>query len=282
MNSLTKVVTWNCRRAASASPLWNYFAELSPDVALLQEVGAVPQTISREYDVRFRYAIGKTGRTQHFGTALLVRGEIGREIDLSSSRGWVRAELAHFSGNLLAYNVTLASGETLIAVNIYSPAWPVDRSRLEGVDVKPVKLALNRNVWFADILFEALKHADIEPQERWLIGGDFNLCETFDSWKGGPRGNREYLDRMQSINLTECLRHTTGRLTPTFKKVSGGELVNQIDYLWATHALAANLRSCAVGDSQRVFGQKLSDHLPIVANFMYELSSPKVAPQLQM
>ena len=85
---------------------------------------------------------------------------------------------------------------------------------------------------------------------------------------------------MQSIALTECLRHATGRLTPTFKKVSGGELVNQIDYLWATQALAANLRSCTVGDSQRVFGQKLSDHLPIVANFALEPSVPEVTPQL--
>ncbi len=275
MNSPIKVITWNCRRATATSLLWDYFAELSPDVALLQEVSAVPQTVSREYDVRFRYAVGKTGRTQRFGTVLLVRGTIGRELHLSSPRAWVRAELAHFGGNLLAYNVTLASGETLNVVNVYSPAWPVDRSRLEGVDVKPVKLVLNRNVWFADILFDALKHANIESRERWLIGGDFNLCETFDLWRGGPRGNREYLDRMQSIELTECLRHTTGRLTPTFKKVSGG-LVNQIDYLWATQALAANLRSCAVGDSQRVFGQKLSDHLPIVASFTLELSSPEV------
>lgn len=278
MNSPVKVITWNCRRATATSLLWNYFAEFSPDVALLQEVSAVPQAVSREYDVRFRYAVGKTGRTQRFGTALLVRGTIGRELPLSSPRDWVRAELAHFSGNLLAYNVTLASGETLNAVSVYSPAWPVDRSRLEGVDVKPVKLVLNRNVWFADILFDALKHADIQSQ-RWLIGGDFNLCETFDLWKGGPRGNREYLDRMQSIALTECLRHAAGRLTPTFKKVSGGELINQIDYLWTTQALAANLRSCAVGDPQRVFGQRLSDHLPIVASFALELSLPGVTPQ---
>ena len=275
MNLPTKVITWNCRRATATSLLWDYFAELSPDVALLQEVSAVPQTISREYDVRCRYAAGKTGLVQRFGTALLVRGTIGRELHLSSPRDWVRAELAHFGGNLLAYNVTLASGETLNIVSVYSPAWPVDRSRLEGVDVKPVKLVLNRNVWVADILFDALKHANIQSQ-RWLIGGDFNLCETFDLWRGGPRGNREYLDRMQSIDLTECLRHTAGRLTPTFKKVSGGELVNQIDYLWATQALATNLRSCTVGDSQRVFGQNLSDHLPIIASFTPELPLPEV------
>lgn len=268
---MVKTLTWNCRRATQASQLWNYFTELSPDIALLQEVGSIPPALKHEYDFRFRYAVGKTGRPQRFGTALLVRGTIDDEIVLSSPYGWVRTELAHFSGNLLAYQITLASGQPLNAVNIYSPAWPIDRDRLKRFDVSAVKLVLNPNVWLADILFDALKHADIQPHEPWLVAGDFNLCETFDLWKGGPRGNREYLDRMQSVGLTECLRYTSGKLTPTFKKVGGERLTNQIDYIWVTQTLADALQSCVVGDSDRVFGCRLSDHLPIVADFALEL-----------
>ena len=210
--------------------------------------------------------MNKKGLPQRFGTALLVRGTISDEIALSSPYSWVRAELAHFTGNLLAYQVTLASGETLNVVNVYSPAWPIARNRLEGFDVNPVKLILNHDVWVADVLFSALEHANIQLQP-WLIAGDFNLCETFDLWKGGPRGNREYLDRMQNIGLTECLRYTTGKLTPTFKKAGGERPTNQIDYLWVTQALVSSLKSCMVGDGNRVFGQRLSDHLPIVASF---------------
>lgn len=72
---------------------------------------------------------------------------------------------------------------------------------------------------------------------------------------------------MQSIGLTECLRYTNGKLTPTFKKVRDGQLINQIDYMWVTQALVEKLESCAVGDSDQVFAQGLSDHLPIVASF---------------
>lgn len=154
---------------------------MSPDVALLQEVSSIPPALKREYDFRFRYAIGKTGRLQRFDTALLVRGTIDDEIVLSSPYEWVRTELAHFSGNLLAYQITLASGQTLNAVSVYSPAWPVNRDRLKGFDVNTVKLVLNRDVWLADLLFDALKHADIQSHEPWLVAGDFNLCETFDS-----------------------------------------------------------------------------------------------------
>jgi exonuclease III len=38
-----RIVTWNCRRAKANSSLWSYFEELSPDVAVLQEVGGIPQ-----------------------------------------------------------------------------------------------------------------------------------------------------------------------------------------------------------------------------------------------
>jgi len=176
----------------------------------------------------------------------------------------------------LAYQIMVAPGEPLNAINVYSPAWPVDKNRLKSFDVSPVKLVLNPNVWLADILFNALKHVDIQSHEPWLIAGDFNLCETFDLWKGGPRGNKKYLERMQSIGLTECLRYTNGKVTPTFKKVRGGQLINQIDYMWVTQALVEKLESCAVGDSGQIFGQSLSDHLPIVANFTP--TSPALRP----
>jgi hypothetical protein len=32
-----RAITWNCRRAGARSALWDYFMELDPDVALLQE-----------------------------------------------------------------------------------------------------------------------------------------------------------------------------------------------------------------------------------------------------
>ena len=44
MSKLT-VVSWNCHRATADSHLWDYFLELDPDVALLQEVGGLPPAV---------------------------------------------------------------------------------------------------------------------------------------------------------------------------------------------------------------------------------------------
>jgi hypothetical protein len=37
---------------------------------------------------------------------------------------------------------------------------------------------------------------ELDPREPWVFAGDFNLSETFDLWRGGPRGNLECLNRM--------------------------------------------------------------------------------------
>jgi endonuclease/exonuclease/phosphatase family metal-dependent hydrolase len=99
------------------------------------------------------------------------------------------------------------------------------------------------------------------------VAGDFNSSETFDSPK--PRGNREFMERMNGLGLTEGLRACTGQLTPTFRTPRGGFVVHQLDHLYVTEALRRHLTECGVGSAQRVFesARPLSDHLPIVADF---------------
>jgi hypothetical protein len=76
---------------------------------------------------------------------------------------------------------------------------PVDQSRLTGVDVRKVRLALNHNVWVGDLLLSALCECSLSESDPLVVVGDFNLSETFDLWPGGPSGNREYLDRMADL-----------------------------------------------------------------------------------
>lgn len=82
-----------------------------------------------------------------------------------------------------------------------------------------------------------------------------------------PRGNREFLDRMRDLGLTEILRVSKGQLTPTYRNFKTGECRNQMDHLWVSADLAENLTSCEVGDARAVFDGGLSDHLPIIAEF---------------
>jgi exonuclease III len=263
-----RVCCWNVRRASHNAGAWRLLEELSPDLVLLQEVNAIPPSISSAYDVVMHRAAGKSlQNSQRFSTAILVRGTIGAPIPLSSRWDWVNQELEYFRGNLVAYHVTVRDQEYRV-LSAYCPAWPVAAERLHGVDVDPVKLTLNPQVWVTELLWAALLDACNPHQTPWIVGGDLNSSETFDyMWGPKPRGNREILDRMYSLGLRECLRETHGMLVPTFRNPKGGRIVHQMDHLFVPESMTAKLVSCKTADHVRVFGESLSDHLPIIADF---------------
>jgi endonuclease/exonuclease/phosphatase (EEP) superfamily protein YafD len=225
-----RVVTWNVHQAPADSPAWNHLLSLVPDVALLQEVVALPDVVKATFDSRFERAIRRQGQPQRFGSAVLVKGKIVRPIPLTAAEAWVTAELIHFGGVVVPCEIEV-KGARLAAISVHSPAWPVDRERLTDVSVGSVKLTQSPDVWVADLLLSALRSRDVLGP--LIVGGDFNLCETFDAWKGGPRGNREYLDRMVALGFVECLRRVQGRLAPTFCKPGAREATAQIDHLFA-------------------------------------------------
>jgi endonuclease/exonuclease/phosphatase family metal-dependent hydrolase len=263
-----RICCWNVKRASDSSAAWQLLEEISPDVALLQEVTAVPKNISDKYTVAMHLAAGKKwGTSQRFYTAILVRGKIESPIPLSSRWDWVNGELDHFRGNLLAYQVNVL-GQVFRVMSVYSPAWPVDPERLREFDVNPIKLKQNPNVWVTELLWAALLDTCNSDQPPWVVAGDLNSSETFDHmWGSGPRGNREILDRMNDLGLRECLRQSQSTLVPTFRNPSNGQIVHQLDHLFVSAKLATHLTSCKTGERDRVFGESLSDHLPIIADF---------------
>jgi Endonuclease/Exonuclease/phosphatase family len=216
------------------------------------------------------------GSPQYFGTAILARGRIGNVVPLVGPEDWVTAELRRFGDNVVARRVELDDWGVCTTISVYSPAWEIPAERLVGLDVTGVRLTQQRrDIWLADLLWAALAAAPPPTDDPWLIGGDFNLSATFDTfWPGGPHGNQEYLDRMAALGLIECLVATQGQLIPTFRNASNGVVMHQMDHLFVTAGLAAQLTSCDVGDPTQVFGSGLSDHLPIIATF-------GATPQLQ-
>ena len=259
-----RICCWNVRRASVRSRVWELFDEISPDLALLQEVGGVPIFITAKYQLVMRQASGN-----RFHTAILTRGSIGQPIQISSRWDWVNREIELFHGNLIAHSISVLGHEYRV-LSVYSPAWPVDAERLRGVDVEPVKLKLNPKVWVTELLWAALLDRDTADAAPWVVGGDFNASETFDTmWRGGPRGNREILDRMSDLGFVECLRQSQGKLVPTFRNPRDGKVIHQMDHLFVSGSLATKLTCCATGEHARVFDAKpsLSDHLPIVADF---------------
>jgi endonuclease/exonuclease/phosphatase family metal-dependent hydrolase len=265
-----RVICWNVNGASAARPrLWDELFDLDPDLALLQEVTEIPDRVRERYAVAFELAAREDGGPQRFGSAILARGRIGTIVPLAGRPDWVAAELRRFPGNVLARRVELDGWGACTAVSVHNPHWAIPAERLVGLDVAGVKLMLQPHaIWVADLLRAALAAELPTAIDSWLIAGDFNTSETFDTyWPGGPSGNREFLDRMAALGLVECLVAAQGQLTPTFRNASNRAVVHQIDHLFATTSLAGRLTSCEVGDPARVFDGRLSDHLPIIAMF---------------
>ena len=166
--------------------MWDYLLGLRPDVALLQEVTAVPTRVTSEFALLLERATGRGGNLQRFGTAILARGQIGPPIQFTGPHDWVDDELKRFAGNMLARVVKPQKWQELKVVSVYSPAWPVDRARLQGLNVSPVKLTQNPDVWVADLVWACLRHQPPAPEDPWIVGGDFNLSETFELVAGRP------------------------------------------------------------------------------------------------
>lgn len=264
-----RVITWNINKANSATKeTWNYLHELNPDLAFLQEVNLVPDFITKEYHHLYKKCVYKNGQEQSFGTAVLVKKNITlKSFQLLSNLDWVNKELIFFGGNFLAAEMITENGFHAQIISIHSPAWKIEPARLMEVDVNEIKLKNNSDVWGTELLWSAINFMMPINNLPWIIGGDFNFSVTFDLPK--PRGNQEIIDRMNKLNLVECLFHKKGILTPTFKNANNKQIIHQIDHLFVSDYLIENLKFCDTGNTQRVFENSLSDHLPIIADFSF-------------
>ena len=269
-----RIITWNLHGAKNTSEAWQIILELNSDIALLQEVGSIPDEIYKIYDVSSKVAIYKTGEPQKFSTVVLVKGKVIQEIKLSSKIQWINNELEFFKGNFIACKIELRNSEIYNVVSVYSPAWPVDVNRIKDIDVSDVKLKGNPNVWATEIIWSALKEI-ISDEDFWMVGGDYNSSETFDKdykiangLKEGfsSSGNREIRERMYELGFKECLLEYNQKLTPTYMHTNK-KIVHQLDHLYVSDKIFPKLIKCEVGDQSRIFGKFLSDHLPIIADF---------------
>lgn len=264
-----RIVCWNMRHAGSDSPAWSYLASLNPSVALLQEVVSVPADFARNSSIVARKGVQKSGREQNFSTVVITAHEIHEERILLSSEQWVNRLIEHFGGVFVECRLPSVSALSapLEILSVHLPAWPIPSSRLAGIDVAPIKLHNNPDLWCTELLWDGLRGG--RSQAPLVVGGDFNASETFDEGARGPRGNREFLARMKALGLTDALRFAQGRLTPTFRNTRDGKLVHQIDHMFLSSDLLSKLVRCVVGDADQVLGDGLSDHLPIIADLAF-------------
>jgi len=150
-----RVLCWNVRRAGQRSGVWPLLAELDPDVALLQEVTAVPRQVEDTYSVLTAHPSGRSGSPQSFKTVILAKSGLSAGPVLECAAPWANEEMIRLAGNFLSA-ATVLKGQRLNLVSAYSPAWPIDEARLEGVDLGNVRLPGNPSVWATELLWLSL------------------------------------------------------------------------------------------------------------------------------
>lgn len=252
-----KIISWNCKRAtATRSLLWDYLLNEQPDIALLQEVSAVPEEISRNYTVIQQRATGKI-TDQRFSNVILSKHPILDKIELTHPDKTIQHVLNIHDSNALTYEIDV-DGDPTVFTCVYAPPWPIEGS-LEDAE--------QFSEWFTEILPAAIAERTKKSRSNWIIAGDFNSSITFDSLPGFIGRNEDNFKKIEAAGFTELLKHHQGVLTPTFKNPRGGKVIHQIDHMFVSNDLVSRLTECATGSVEDIFGQNLSDHLPIIATF---------------
>ena len=249
-----RIVTWNVNRAHHRRNTWDFAMSLDADVLLAQESGELPKDRFPGYQMVARKTLRRRGGEQPTCAALLIKGAIRAEVQLA-----VRPDYGYLlertRNNMYAFVVDLDCGKRIGVLHAYSPPWPLER--LDDVEV-----------WMTQLLADAVGRLESIDDIPWIVAGDLNLSETFDLRTKKPRGNRAFLDAMEDAGLTECLRFSRGKLTPTYLHTNG-EIAHQIDHLFANGSLVTRLKSCDTAPPELIFTPRprLSDHLPIIADF---------------
>ena len=261
-----KVISWNLNKANSKAAAYEYLIQQNADILLLQEVLNMPSHLTKAYSVVLQKCINKRFADQNFANAILFRGEYLQQLNLQSKHNWVLQTRSQLKGNLQSLKVEI-QGVQYNILNIHSPAWKIPSSNMPQMVYEDIKLKQNSDIYMTEILYDLLRNLDTHNTPL-IVGGDFNSSETFDwMWGKTPRGNREIIDRMESLGLKECLRLKQQGLTPTFKNTTGGKVIHQLDHIYVNQPLRTKLLSCATESKSLILDNKLSDHLPIICKF---------------
>lgn len=264
---LMKVLTWNVKGASTYSAAWEFLKGEAPDIALLQEVTKLPDWIQDSYDNHQVYPRFFGGQRAKFSTVILSKWPINTSPYLSSSLEWVNSIHRDRDCWIIECETIPESAEPIRLVSVHSPAFPVPPETLEGIDISPIQLTNNPNLWFTEILWSLLYNENIDGSVPWIVAGDFNTSVLFDKPK--DRGNRMVIKRLNELGLTDCLSHYKSKPIPTYKPPVG-PVIHQLDYCYVNKPLMKLFVRAHVPAQSEIFDSQpkmLSDHLPIICEF---------------
>lgn len=233
-----KIVTWNMGRCR-AQKAWDYLENtLRPTAALLQE-GLNPPYDNSQRNSVWKDWLHHNKRKMGWGCGIVAYGYQAQKFN------WPR--FTNDENTLVVAEMTLPKQRQIIMISLYG--------------VPDYKLRHTPDLH--------RKLSDLTPiledrcfRHHIILGGDFNATTERDTSK--RRENQILFDRIQDFGLVDCLAKFHPGHAPTHINPRG-QVCSQLDYLFASAALAQRLTKCEVINTPEVHG--LSDHNPILAEF---------------
>ena len=259
-----KIITWNVNKAGvSRKQLWHRLLTEDADIVVLQEVTTIPDYIVERYNCYAKCPMFFARHNARFQTAVLTKWNIDTQPYLTSDLQWVNRIHTNQYGWITECAVTDDHERKYRVVAVHLPAFCIPCEVLEGVDISTIKLAAQSKIWFSEILWSLLKTAHIDDTSNWIVTGDFNSSVKLDIPK--DRGNREFVQRMNSLGLTDCLGQIFLGPVPTFQSPRK-YVEHQLDYCYVNKP---RLTSASVMHPDEVFGvvPRLSDLLSLTCEF---------------
>lgn len=254
-----KILTWNMGCAfgskyrAAHADAWAVIESLDPDIALLQEVALVPESIDPTCVVRAPRASGAA-----FHTVIYVRR--GSVVRLDSDVSLAAA----LSGQAVLAEISSLDTENLIVASVHTRTGPPRAADRELFDILPpsVRSQLPRDAgsWNAHIILMSID-AHVKKR-RFVAGGDFNLAWRFDEMQGGRQNYwasaqfKEHRDR----GWRRChLKFHAGEERTLFR---GRDELYQLDHFFADEETYRQTTRCDVINLDE--RDRLSDHAPMI------------------
>ena len=262
---MTKIATWNVNGIRARLPrVTEWLTEAQPDVVLLQEIKAMPETFPAAAIEELGYNIVLCGQKSYNGVAILSKTPIEVELDtLPGDPGDEQARyLEVFTGNLRVATIYLPNGNP-------APS--------EKFDYK---------IKWMERLYQRVQEL-MALDEAVALGGDYNVCPTDDdvydpvAWADDalclPDSRNRYRSVM-NLGLTDAFRALNpGAGLYSYWDYTGGAWQKDfgllIDRLLLS-PLAAD-RLIASGIDRKPRGrEKPSDHTPVWCELADTPSSP--------
>jgi exonuclease III len=235
-----KIITWNIHKVAyeKMKEILEYLKNKNCDVCLLQEVYVIPAEFKKDFHI-----------VRGEMNAILVKKTIGNteKIDLNNI-----SDNSAINDYFVACEVKVP-GKSLVFISVYN--YFDENNNKESEDVKKFKE-------FLKIVYEYLENN--KGKKIIIIGGDFNMDEKFKTHKLWVKCSKEMIQEFSKLEHEDPLveepdeekRYTW--INPNSKDKY------KLDYLFLPKQIKSKIEPV---DEKEIFNQrqKLSDHLPIIA-----------------